>query len=67
LDLSFKPFIGSQEEWQTTNFPIDFQKLNVIIKKCYFPLPFNDNNFNAIDGHECYSFLDRLFLDITKF
>ena len=36
----------------------DFRKLNTVIKKDYFLLPFTDSILDAVAGHECYSFLD---------
>jgi hypothetical protein len=36
----------------------DFQKLNVVTKEDYFPLPFTNIILDAIARHECYSFLD---------
>jgi hypothetical protein len=36
----------------------DFQKLNVVTRKDYFPLPFTNSMVNVVARHECYSFLD---------
>jgi hypothetical protein len=38
---------------------VDFKKLNVTIKKYFYPLPFIDEVINIIVGHEVYTFLDR--------
>jgi hypothetical protein len=37
---------------------VDFQKLNNVTQKDYFPLPFTDAILDGVAGHECYSFLD---------
>jgi hypothetical protein len=36
----------------------DFQKLNVVTRKDYFPPPFINSMVNVVAQHECYSFLD---------
>ena len=36
----------------------DFWKLNSVIQKDYFPLPFTDAILDGVVEHECYSFLD---------
>jgi len=36
----------------------DFQKLNAVTRKDYFPLPFTNSMVNVGVRHECYSFLD---------
>jgi hypothetical protein len=36
----------------------DFQNLNAITRKDYFPLPFTNSMVNDVMTHECYSFLD---------
>ena len=38
---------------------MDFQKLNSVMQKDYFPLPFTDALLNGVVGHECYSLLDE--------
>ena len=41
--------------WQAC---IDFRKLNAITKKDHFPLPFLDQVFERVAGHNYYCFLD---------
>lgn len=40
---------------------VDFKKLNVAIKKDFFPLPFTDEIHNTMVGCETYSFLDGYY------
>ncbi len=40
---------------------VDFRKLNVVIKKDLYPLPFTDEVINTIAGHEVYTFLDGFY------
>ncbi len=40
---------------------VDFRKLNVVIKKDPYPLPFTDEVINTIVGHEVYTFLDGFY------
>jgi hypothetical protein len=37
---------------------LDFRKLNVVIKKDPYPLPFIDEVINIVVGHEVYTFLN---------
>ncbi len=37
---------------------VDFHKLNATTKKDPYPLPFTEEVFNMVVGHEMYSFLD---------
>jgi hypothetical protein len=37
---------------------VDFRKLNVVIKKDYYPLSFIDGVINIVANHELYTFLD---------
>ncbi len=41
---------------------VDFKKLNVIMKKDPFPLPFTDEVLNTLAGCEAYSSLDGYFV-----
>ena len=41
---------------------IDYRKLNAVIKKDHFPLPFIDNVLERLAGHQFYYFLILLFL-----
>jgi hypothetical protein len=40
---------------------IDFKKLNATTKKDPYSLPFTNEVFNTIAGHDAYSFLDGYF------
>jgi hypothetical protein len=40
---------------------VDFRKLNVVIKKDPYPLPFTDEVINVVVKHEVYTFLDGFF------
>jgi hypothetical protein len=37
---------------------VDFKKLNAVLKKDPYSLPFTNEVINTIDGHEVYTFLD---------
>ena len=37
---------------------IDYRKLNVVIRKDHFPLPFIDQVLERVSGHHFYCFLD---------
>ena len=37
---------------------IDYRKLNVVIRKDHFPLPFIDQVLERVSGHPFYCFLD---------
>ena len=37
---------------------VDYQKLNNVTKKDYFPLPFTDSILDRVAGYDCYSFMD---------
>ena len=37
---------------------IDYYKLNAMIRKDHFPLPFIDQMLERLAGHTCYCFLD---------
>ena len=39
-------------------FCIDYRKLNAATRKDHFPLPFIDQMFEQLMGHEYYCFLD---------
>jgi nucleosome binding factor SPN SPT16 subunit len=40
---------------------VDFRKLNVVMKKYPYPLPFINEVINIIARHEVYTFLDGFF------
>ena len=44
---------------------IDYGKLNVVIRKDHFPLPFIDQVLERVSGHSFYCFLDG-YLGIFK-
>ena len=37
---------------------IDYRKLNAVIRKYHFPLPFMDKDLERVSGHPYYCFLD---------
>ncbi len=40
---------------------VDFKKLNAVVKKDPYPLPFTNEVINTIIGHGVYTFLDGFF------
>ena len=40
---------------------IDYRRLNVVIRKDHFPLPFIDQVLERVSGHPFYCFLDGYF------